>query len=348
MADGYFEGLPYFLFDARPQGFLGRALARRRASEFGVSDDPTRWSDDDLVVVLLLAGEDLPGDLVLGEAAYERLVARVSRPKIALADADLENAYPRLAEEALGDGVPASSAGGEFPKFTAARRTAEGHREVIVKFSGADDTPAVRRWSDLLVAESVAAAQIATSFGEAAPSRVFQSGGRTFLEVERFDRVGAWGRRPICTLSSIEASLLGLGDARWDRAAKALDENGFVDTAVRELILTRWAFGNLIGNSDMHAGNLAFYPAGEMLALAPSYDMLPMLYAPSRGGEVPAPAYDPQLPLPGHERTWLAAASAAVRFWEACGGNDLISAAFRGICGRNAERVAALRARVAA
>jgi hypothetical protein len=347
MADGYFEGLPYFLFDARPQGFLGRALARRRASEFNVSDDPTRWSDDDLVVVLLLAGEDLPGDLVLGEHAYERLVARMSRPKIALADTDLKDVYPRLAEEALSGGVPASSAGGEFPKFTAARTTIEGHREVIVKFSGADDTLAVRRWSDLLVAESVAATSIGTSLDEAAPSRLFQFGGRTFLEVERFDRVGAWGRRPVCTLYSIEAALLGLGDARWDRAAKALDESGLVDTAMRDLILTRWFFGNLIGNSDMHAGNLAFYPAGRMLALTPSYDMLPMLYAPSRGGEVPVPAFDPQLPLPGHEKAWLAAASPAGRFWEACGGNDLISAPFRDICRRNAERVSELRARVA-
>jgi hypothetical protein len=116
---------------------------------------------------------------------------------------------------------------------------------------------------------------------------------------------------------------------------------------VRDLILSRWSFGNLIADSDMHAGNLAFYPAGGMLALTPSYDMLPMLYAPSRGGEVPVPTFDPQLPLPGHEEAWLAAASTAVRFWEACGANDLISAAFRDICSRNGERVSALRARVA-
>ena len=347
MADGYFEGLPYFLFDARPQGFLGRALAKRRSTELSVSSDPTRWSDDDVLVVLLLAGEDLPGDLVLGEPAYERLLSRMSRPKPAFSDAELNAAYPRLAEEALADGVPASSAGGEFPKFTASRTTADAHREVIVKFSGADDTPAVRRWSDLLVAESIAAASMTEDPGDAAPCRILQFGGRTFLEIDRFDRVGPWGRKPVCTLYSIEAALLGLGDARWDRAAKALQEHDLVDAATRDRIINRWCFGDLIANGDMHAGNLAFYPAGRALALAPSYDMLPMQYAPARGGEVPTPLFSPLLPLPGFESEWLAAASKAVRFWEVCGGNELVSPGFRDICRRNAESVELLRVRAA-
>jgi hypothetical protein len=346
MADGCFEALPYFLFDARPQGFLGRALARRRAAELNVSSDPTTWGDDDVLVVLLLAGEDLPGDLVLGEPAYERLAARMLRPKPAIPDTELEDAYPRLAEEALADGVPASSAGGEFPKFTAGRNTADGHREVLVKFSGAGDTSAVRRWSDLLVAESVAAASMTEDLGDAAPCRILQFGGRTFLEVDRFDRVGPWGRRPACTLSAIEAALLGLGDARWDRAAKSLAERGLVGAAARDQIVARWCFGNLIANGDMHAANLAFHPTGPALALTPAYDMLPMQYAPAPGGDVPAPAFNPPLPLPGHERHWLIAASAAVRFWEACGDNELISSGFRDVCRRNAERVALLRARV--
>ena len=346
MADGYFEGLPYFLFDIRPQGFIGRALAKRRAAELNVSSDPTNWGDDDVLVVLLLAGEDLPGDLVLGEAAYERLATRMLRQKPAFSDAELKDAYPRLAEDALADDVPGSSAGGEFPKFTASRTTSDGHREVIVKFSGADDTPAVRRWSDLLVAESVAAANTSGNLGDAAPCRILQFGGRTFLEIDRFDRVGPWGRKPVSTLSSIEAALLGRGDARWDRAASSLAEHGLVDTAARDQIITRWCFGNLIANGDMHAGNLAFYPAARALELTPSYDMLPMQYAPARGGEVPAPAFNPPLPLPGLEGEWLTAASAAVRFWEDCAGNELISTGFRDICRRNAEGVAVLRARI--
>ncbi len=340
MAEGRFEGLPYFLFDARPQGFLGRALAKRRAPELNVPDDPSRWSDDDIVLVLVLAGEDLPGDLVLGEPAYERLLRRMSQPKVGLADADLAQAYPRLAREALEEGVATSSAGGEFPKFTATRSLPDGPREVIVKFA------AEGRWSDLLVAESVAAATLSAHLDRAAPCRIHRFDGRTYLEVERFDRAGAWGRAPACTLAAVDPALLGLGDARWDRAARALADDGFVGDAARDRILERWCFGNLIANSDMHAGNLAFHPVAGRLALTPSYDMLPMRYAPGRGDELPAPAFDPMLPLPGLEHAWRAAASAAVGFWEDCGRHELISAGFRETSRRNAERVAALRERV--
>lgn len=346
MADGAFPGLPYFLFDARPQGFLGRAFAKRRATELQVSDDPTRWSDDDIVVVMAVAGEDLPGDLVLGDASYERLLARMSEPKPGLTDAEVPAAYPRLAAEALAGGAAWSSAGGEFPKFTATRRTADRFREVIVKFSGPDDTAAGQRWSDLLVAESLAAATIAGTLGEAARCQLFRFGGRAFLEVERYDRVGAWGRKPVCTLSAIEAALLGLRDARWDRAASALFGAGLIAPAARERIVTLWCFGNLIANADMHAGNLAFLPAAGKLEIAPAYDMLPMLYAPARGGEVPTPEFKPRLPLPGTEPAWRRAAEAAMRLWGVCATHEAISRDFREIARRNADRLDASRARL--
>ena len=49
--DGVFAGLPVFLADARPQGFLGRTFARRHA-DFGLPDKPENWSDDDAIVAL--------------------------------------------------------------------------------------------------------------------------------------------------------------------------------------------------------------------------------------------------------------------------------------------------------
>ena len=53
-----------------------------------------------------------------------------------------------------------------------------------------------------------------------------------------------------------------------------------------------WWYGKLIGNTDMHLGNVSFRfrpdPRGRVqLNLAPAYDMLPMLYAPLSGGEIP-------------------------------------------------------------
>jgi serine/threonine protein kinase HipA of HipAB toxin-antitoxin module len=44
-------------------------------------------------------------------------------------------------------------------------------------------------------------------------------------------------------------------------------------------------FGRLIGNSDMHPGNLGFHLVdARPLELAPAHDMLPMFLAPSRTG----------------------------------------------------------------
>ncbi|HOI50998.1 MAG TPA: HipA domain-containing protein, partial [Azonexus sp.] len=46
-----------------------------------------------------------------------------------------------------------------------------------------------------------------------------------------------------------------------------------------------WAFGTLIGNTDMHAGNLSFVSRhGRPYQLAPAYDVLPMSFAPRAGG----------------------------------------------------------------
>jgi len=49
-----------------------------------------------------------------------------------------------------------------------------------------------------------------------------------------------------------------------------------------------YAFGTLIGNADMHNGNLSFIGEhGRPYQLAPAYDMLPMGFAPRSGGALP-------------------------------------------------------------
>ena len=46
-------------------------------------------------------------------------------------------------------------------------------------------------------------------------------------------------------------------------------------------------FGTLIGNSDMHSGNLSFVAErGRPYNLAPAYDMTPMALAPRTGGGI--------------------------------------------------------------
>lgn len=341
--DGWWDGLPYPLVDMRPQGYLGRQFARAEHAALGVPASPEAWSDDDLVHALSLRGSDLSGNLILGNAAFERWQAAKLAPPEPIADADIGPAYVALAKQAVALGVAGSSAAGEFPKFPAVRdRAGAATPHVLVKFSGADGSPAVQRWADLLVAEHLALQVAATLPGVAsATSRIVQHGGRTFLEVERFDRHGAHGRSPLVSLGTLDAALLGDGSTDWPHLTRRLIALGHVHAPGPTLAAVEhlsW-FGRLIANSDMHTGNLSFRPEAGWLHLAPAYDMLPMRYAPLPGGEVPPRDFEPPLPLPPQRAVWDACCAAAVGFWQAAAADARISAGFRALCADNAQRL---------
>jgi len=207
---------------------------------------------------------------------------------------------------------------------------------VIVKFSGADDSPAVRRWSDLLICEHLALQTLDVLDVPAAASEIYQHQGRTFFEVVRFDRCGAHGRLPLCSLAILNGALLGQSGASWPALAQALARENWLDTVSVACIARLWWFGKLIANTDMHEGNLSFQPG---LHVAPAYDMLPMQYAPLRGGELPMVDFVPPLPLPGESLAWQQAAAAALQFWRRCAGDARISVGFRTTCAANAERI---------
>ena len=327
MEDGWFDGLPYPLEDMRPQGFLGRNFARHNASVLQVNEDPQHWSEDDTLYALALLGSDQPGSFILGETALRNWLAQAQQEPAALDDANFQNAYLALAESSMALGVAGSSAGGEFPKFTAVRRRGGTFCHVIVKFSGSDNSPGTQRWSDLLVCEHLALNAVANHLHlPAARSHLYQAGGRTFLEVERFDRHEAHGRSPVCSWASLNGAFFGLGGKPWTAAALALLDKGFIDEAGRGSIELLWHFGQLIANSDMHEGNLSFLPG---LRVAPAYDMLPMLYAPVRGVELPQRSFGPALPLPAERTRWQASAAAALKFWSEASQDIRVSAEFR-------------------
>jgi hypothetical protein len=344
MSDGWFGSLPYPIFDMRPQGFLGRNFARNHASELGLPDNPELWSDDEIAYVLTSLCYDQPGDLILGEVAYRRFLEyRRTGGERFLEESRVETSYPRLAEAVLMHGEAASSAGGEFPKFTAGRILDGRKVDVIVKFSGADNSPAVRRWADLLVCEHLAGTVMAGVLGlPATESAIRCHAGRTFLEVVRFDRHGDFGRSAVCSLGSLNPALVGIAGAPWPKTAQSLGAAGWLPSTDVARVTLLWWFGKLIGNTDMHEGNLAFRPG---LALAPAYDMLPMMYAAARGGEVPHRVFSPELPLPSEAVLWSQAAQAAVVFWQTCAEDGRISGDFRRICednGRVVTRMAAI------
>jgi hypothetical protein len=336
MQDGWFDGLPYPLLDMRPQGFLGRNFAHLHGPSLDVSENLNDWSDDDVISVLASLGHDQSGDLILGERAYQRyLDGRQDWESRLIAADQLGGKYPALAELSLAQGVAGSSVAGEFPKFTAMRRIDGEPVSVIVKFSGSEASAAVRRWSDLLVCEHLALETLSTELGiEASRSAIHQHAGRTFLEVMRFDRVGAHGRRPLCSLASINGSLLGKAGVSWPALAGALYRHGWLSADTIKTITVIWWFGRLIANTDMHEGNLSFHPG---LTLAPVYDTLPMRYAPERGGEVPPQTFQPALPLPTEAFEWRLAARAAMGYWQRCASDTRISAEFQAICAENAE-----------
>jgi hypothetical protein len=337
MRDGWFEGLPYFLDDMRPQGFLGRNFAQHHADLLQVSADPKVWSEDDTLHALTLLGSDQPGNYVLGEPALRQWLAHSRQDALVLDENQVGTAYLLKAEEAMAHGTADSSAGGEFPKFTAFREVAGKPTHVIVKFSGADGAPGTVRWSDLLVCEHLALCAVAEHLGlEAAVSRIHQAGGRTFLEAERFDRHGKLGRSPICSWAALNSAMFGLAGKPWSEGAAALRKQGLINTECHAAVQRLWLFGQLIANTDMHDGNLSFRPG---LQLAPVYDMLPMAYAPVRGVELPTKNFVPQLPLPAERQAWLAAARAAEHFWATASEDARINEDFRAICSQNSSKV---------
>lgn len=349
--DGWWPGLPYPLHQMRPQGYMGRQFARAEHQRLQVPADLAQWSDEDALFAMSQAGVDLSGDLIVGDAACEQWLAERAGQVPGLepvAESALLAHYLAQADRAVASGVPGSSAAGEFPKFTA-RRTLAGAAtpHVIVKFSGREDSFTVRRWSDLLVCEHLALQHAASLTGlRAARSRVLQAGGRTFLEVERFDRHGEAGRSPLVALDVVDAAFVGSATADWPLVAARLGALGLLDEASQAAVQRLWWFGRLIANSDMHAGNLSFEPAGQgQLQLAPAYDMLPMRHAPLPGGEVPTRAPEFSLPLPAQRAAWQEACAAAWAFWREAAADTRISDGFRQTCDDHAAALERLQAR---
>ncbi|MBA4743512.1 MAG: type II toxin-antitoxin system HipA family toxin YjjJ [Azoarcus sp.] len=271
------DGLPWWLYDMRPQGFLGRAYARRHAAALGLPERLSQWSDAHALRALLAHGHDVVGNLLLGDLAREHFLGSSSPAPTDPAQ------YPALADAAERGDQPGSSAGGEQPKFVAF-----ADRHVLVKFVAAEDNPVTRRWRDLLAAEHLAAQVLREADIPAVRTRLLDLGQRRFLEVERFDRAGPTGRRALHSLTAIEAEFVGDASAPWPALTRQLASKGIItpEAATRTALL--YAFGTLIGNTDMHNGNLSFIAEhAPPYPLAPAYDMLPMGFAPRSGGALP-------------------------------------------------------------
>jgi hypothetical protein len=327
--------LPWFLTPLRSQGFLGRLHAQRLATS-GIDANPEGWGIETTLFAALHL-HDAAGAITVGEPA---------RPP---AHAPLPTESKRLAAslDALAVDVartlPAgSSAGGEQPKFLA---LLEDGRHILVKFTPPRGTPFGDRWSDLLHAEALAS-QVLSDFGvSVAASAVLESATRTYLLSERFDRIGERGRKHVVSVGAAHGAFVADSYTHWGASCDALARQRRLSSedAARALALLR--FGRLIGNADMHSGNLGLLVRAQDMArgrfsLAPVYDMLPMRWRPDAalGGAPEYSAFEPDPVSAGSS-----AAAPAREFWARLAEHDKASRALRRVASEMSERLPAVR-----
>lgn len=335
-ADGqslHSAGLPWWLYDMRPQGYLGRAYASAHAASLGLPANPEHWNDADVLRALQAHGHDIIGNLLIGEQARSHFLSMPTPQPVVRAQH-----YPALARAASAGELPGSSAGGEQPKFC----TYSEHGHVLVKFSAADDNPVSQRWRDLLLAEHLALAVLGVA------TAVFDFAGQRFLEVPRFDRIGALGRVGVFSLRALDAEFVGAAHAPWPVVVQRLVTAGHVTPQSHAAAALLWAYGTLIGNTDMHSGNLSFISLhGRPYQLAPAYDMLPMAFAPRSGGAladtVPAASLCADVPA----AIWQQALTLAQDFHARLCAHDGFSARFAPCIAALGQHIAAAAAQIA-
>jgi hypothetical protein len=325
------NALPWFLAPLKAQGFLGRLHAQRLlglSPDAGTTGDPDRWNLE-TVLYSALHLADAPGAVHLGTlpvAAPEPLPALSERRSLAF---QLDQRADDVART-----LPAgSSAGGEQPKFLAVLNPG---RHALVKFTPPRGTPFGERWHDLLLAEHLASGVLADHGVPVATSHIVRSARRTYLVSERFDRVGLHGRQHAVAIGDIHTAFVPGPYVNWAGTAAALARQGRLSALDADRAAALIAFGRLIGNSDMHSGNLSLGVTLEGLAkprfsLAPVYDMLPMRWRPNPqlGG---APDYSPfELDPPS-----LASGAAipARDFWRRLEALHEVSAELRAVAGQ--------------
>ena len=186
------NGLPIELPDARPSGFLGRHF---------------------ILVAMSRRGEDVPGNLIVGDESFARWQALQIVVKA-------RHDYPELAEATIAGHPPGSSAGGERPKFGI---LVDG-RHMLVKFAarGGGGDVVARRWCDLLVLEALALTVVSSHGISAAHTNIVETPSHCFLESERFDRVGVRGRVAVLSLAAVHDDPAD----SWARAAVLLRDAG--------------------------------------------------------------------------------------------------------------------------
>ncbi len=321
-----FNALPPEISDMAPQGFMGRALVRRHALELNLPERLQNWSDDHVLIFISKRGEDLPGNLIVGtESARRWMNTKTTSTN--------RRSYPDLANLALEGQPVGSSAGGEQPKFSA---FVDGKYKII-KFSPHSNSPIDKRWRDLLICEHISLGCLQQLGVEACKTSLHETKAFTFLEADRFDRIGLRGRRSVLSLSAVDGFLFGGRDS-WSATAQRLERSHLISSDEVRKIKKLEAYCILTGDTDRHFYNLALFPKTnseggfelKRFELAPAFDKLPMFFAPTErrilDREFPTP-------IPNSEiiEVWNEVTDLAMEFWCHVSKDLRISANFRQI-----------------
>lgn len=340
----WYDGIPWYLTDLRPQGFLGRAWGRKVAMQLNLPEDIRLWQEDDILFALTVFHGECAGGWLVGEENYQRWINAQTTPVIYHREKLTE--YVRLARNALSGEIVGSSAGGEQPKFTCYTQTFQRDAHVLVKFTVAQQNAISQRWGDLLFAESVAL-QLLRDAGIPAceASTMAAPDGQVFLEAIRFDCIGESGRSAIVSLEAVQSEFVS-SPGTWPGVMRQLLEKKLISPETLRRTESIWAFGRLIANSDMHGGNLSFYWSEPPFILTPVYDMLPMAYAPNSAGMMRETAADLTFDITVSRETWLFAIPLAQAFWETVYQDERISADFRQIAAQMPAKIAQLAEKI--
>ena len=298
--------LPWFLLPLRPQGFLGRALARANPSLPG---DPEQWSLAQILSSAIAQVRDPSG-------AFSFVHSDAGIWNAAGTTEDIGAYYDSLAEQ-IGAGLPVgSSAAGEQPKFLV-RSNKVG--DCIVKFTPPRGTPFGERWHALLCLEKLALDTLQAHGIASARSELIQTTKRSYLQSARFDR-GVQGAQHVVAIAAIHDEFVGGSWQNWLASSEALAQKGLITQQELQDVARIFAFGHYIGNTDMHSGNLSFFVDDVItpkIRLAPVYDMLPMMWKPDihQGSLSDSPVRKPFM-VAGFEQEKTQARQWAIEFWE--------------------------------
>ncbi len=328
--------LPWFLHSLRPQGFLGRQLTRLRPD---FPADPDNWRTEQVLYMAINHVGDPPGAMHLGET----LGSLVREAPLALPDRAVH--YDTLARAVTETLPAASSAGGEQPKFIAETAFVDlpQHKHFLVKFSPPRGTPFGERWHDLLHLEHLAIAVLAENDIPTASTRIVESQVRTYLESERFDRIGLGGKRHVVAASAVHDEFVKSPRRHWVATCEALVQQKMLASEHLRTVASAYLFGQYIGNTDMHFGNLSFFVDDvikPVLAPTPVYDMLPMMWRPGvHDGSLDATPVQPQIQPAGYAAQAVLARAWAIDYWEQAAHLPTISDALRSASAACAQRL---------